>query len=288
MNQGKHIISSAYEHSSVTSCLNYLEKHGFDVDILSVGANGQIDLDELESLIRDDTIMVSIAMINSELGIKQDMSAISKIIRRYPDIVLHSDMTQAIGKTAVDVSLCDLVTFSGHKIYGIKGVGALLRRKHINLEPVIHGGKSTSIYRGGTPAAPLIESLGVALSLAYQDVDQKIAHIIDLNKTLKSKLKETFDQIHINDDDAIPQILNVSFESFESHLLQQALSDKGIYISTQTACSSEASFSSLVYALTGSELWAKTSVRISLSHQTTKDDIDQLIKALKEIHHENR
>lgn len=286
--KGKHIISSPYEHSSVTSCLNYLEKNGFEVDILAYQSDGLIDLDELRSLIRDDTILVSIAMINSELGIKQNIGQIHALLQQYPQVVFHSDMTQAIGKTAVSVNHCDLVTFSGHKIYGLKGIGALLRKKHISLEPVIHGGKSTSIYRGGTPAVPLIESLGLALDKTYQDVDQKIEHITSLNRYLKEQLTRFFADAHINYDQGIPQILNVSFKNFDAHSLQKALSDRDIYISTQTACSSESSYSVAVYQLTKSDLLAKTSVRISLSHLTTFAEVEQLIEALKEIHHENR
>lgn len=138
--KGKHIITSPYEHSSVTSCLSYLAKHGYEVDVIDVDDQGNLLLDDLKELMTKETILVTVAAINSELGIKQDLKAISDIVKQYPHCKFHSDMTQAIGKIDCDVTLCDLATFSGHKIYGLKGIGACLRRLEIDLTPVIHGG----------------------------------------------------------------------------------------------------------------------------------------------------
>lgn len=280
--KGKHIITSPYEHSSVTTCLNYLSKHGFEVDVLDIDQSGLIDLNELENLIRDDTILVSIAMVNSELGIKQDFEAIQKILKSHKQVTFHSDLTQAIGKMNVDIKEIDLVSFTAHKIYGLKGIGALLRKKHINLEPVIHGGTSTSVFRGGTPPTPLIHSLAVALRYAYQDFTEKLAHVKEVNDYLKKSL-ESIKHININYKLGIPQILNVSFLDIPASRLHQELSKRHIYISTQTACNSEASFSQTVKKLTGSDKLASTSVRISISHLTEKAEINQLIDAVKEI-----
>lgn len=285
--KGKHIITSPYEHSSVTSCLNYLATLGFEIDVLGTDKFGNIDLLELEELIQDDTILVSIATINSELGIKQDIKKINEIVRKHPKVVFHSDMTQAIGKVKVDVNQCDLVSFSAHKIYGIKGVGSLLRKEHINLTPVIHGGKSTSIFRGGTPAAPLIYSLGIALKKAYTNFDSKLNHIQKLYDYLVNGLLKEIENAHINYTSGIPQIINVSFVGLNANKLQQTLSNQKIYISTQTACNSESSFSNTVKRLTGRDDLAKSSVRISISHLTEKEELDQLVEAVKVIIHEN-
>lgn len=284
--KGKHIITSPYEHSSVTSCLNYLAKLGFEVDVLGTDEFGNIDLKELEELITDETILVSIAMINSELGIKQDIEKISEIVRHHSGLILHSDMTQAIGKLNVDVSKCDLVTFSGHKIYGLKGIGALLRKESLNLTPVVHGGKSTSKYRGGTPPTPLIYSLGIALEKAYTDFNKKIEYINSLYDYLLDSLKD-IDNSHINYKDGIKQIINVSFIGIKASIMQEELSKRKIYISTQTACNSKASFSNTVKKLTGKDSLATSSVRISLSHLTKKSEIDELISSIKEIINEN-
>jgi len=187
----------------------------------------------------------------------------------------------------VDIKGIDMVSFSAHKFYGLKGIGALLRKKHINLEPVIHGGTSTSVFRGGTPPAPLINSLAVALRYAYQDFTQKLTHIKEVNEYLKESL-ETIKHTNINYKKGIPQILNVSFLEIPASRLHQELSKRHIYISTQTACNSEASFSQTVKKLTGSDKLASTSVRISISHLTKKAEINQLIDAINEIINENR
>ncbi len=284
--KGKHIISTPYEHSSVTVCLNYLEKIGYEVDILQLDKTGRIDLNDLEDLLRDDTILVSIALVNSELGIVQDFQKIKDILKKHPNVRFHSDMTQAIGKMDFDISGIDLISFSAHKIYGLKGIGALLRRPEINLIPVIHGGKSTSIFRGGTPPAPLIRSLALSLHYAYQDFDKKIKHIKELNEYLREELKN-FKHVEINHKLGIPQILNVSFLDVEAGTLHKELSKRHIYLSTQTACSSEAVYSETVKRVTGSDKNAKTSVRISLSHLTKKNELNQFLDACREIIDEN-
>jgi cysteine desulfurase len=285
--RGMHIISSPYEHSSVTSCLNYLAKNGYEIDILDTDKSGLVDLEQLEELIRPDTILVSIAMINSELGIKQDIQKIREVLKKHPDVKFHSDMTQAIGKINVDINCCDLVSFSAHKIYGIKGIGALLRKENINLIPVIHGGKSTSIFRGGTPPTPLIYSLGVALEKVYEDFDIKTTHIVNMYKYLVNQLLPNIDIANLNSKTGIYHIVNISFVGIKAHVLQKALSKRKIYISTQTACNSESSFSLTVKRLTGSDDLAMSSVRISLSYLTKKDELDKLIVAIKEIIDEN-
>lgn len=285
--RGKHIISSPYEHSSVTSCLNYLAKCGYEIDILDIDDQGLVDLNQLEELIRKDTILVSIALINSELGIKQDLKAIKSIIKKQENVIFHSDMTQAVGKINVDVTDCDLVTFTAHKIYGIKGIGALLRKESINLIPVIHGGKSTSIFRGGTPPTPLIYSLGVALEKIYKDFDKKTEHVEELYLYLVHDLLPLVKNANLNYKSGIYHIVNISFLDISASKLQKALSKRGIYISTQTACNSDSSFSITVKRLTGSDELAKSSVRISLSYLTKKTELDDLFEAIKEIINEN-
>lgn len=285
--RGKHIISSPYEHSSVTSCLNHLAQLGYEIDILETDELGLVDIKELDQLIREDTILVSIAMINSELGIKQDIKKIKEVIKKYPHVKFHSDMTQAIGKIQVDVNQCDLVSFTAHKIYGLKGVGALLRKASLNLVPVIHGGKSTSIFRGGTPPTPLIHSLGIALENAYEDFEQKSKHIEEMYNYLIDELLPNIKNAHLNSKTGIHHIINISFLGIKASIIQSGLSKRKIYISTQTACNSESSFSQTVKKLTGSDELAESSVRVSLSYLTEKAELDQLIEAIKEIIDEN-
>ncbi len=279
---GKHIITSYFEHSSVVSCLNYLTRLGFKVDFVESDEFGRISPEAVKKLITDETILVTIAAINSETGLIQDVDSIGKMLSEYENIHFHSDMTQAFGKTDIDISYIDLVSFSAHKFYGIKGIGGLFVRKGTKLEPVIHGGRSTTMYRAGTPATPLILSLAYSLDLAYRNLDSKLETIKEIHDYLIGKL-QAMDSIHINSNEySIPQIVNVSFTKILAHDLHKYLSDREIYISTQTACASDRSFSQTIKRITGSDLYAETSVRISLSHFTTKSEIDELIKTINE------
>ncbi len=281
--RGKHIITSNFEHSSITTTLNYLSKQGFDIDVVDSDDDGLVDLTELEALIREDTILVSIGAVNSETGIVQDIKKISDLLSRYAHLYFHSDMTQAIGKIKLDYNLIDLISFSAHKFYGLKGIGGLLVKRGINLTPQIHGGKSTSKYRAGTPALPLIKSLRNALGFALEDFDGKLLLIKNLHDYLLKKLKK-LDHIAINSNMcSLNQIVNISFLDVLSSNLHKKLSEKGIYVSTTTACASERPLSLTVKKLTGSIERAETAIRVSISHLTTKKEIDALITACEEI-----
>lgn len=281
--RGKKIITSNFEHSSVVSCLNFLAKEGFEIEIVGNDKCGLIDLDELEELLSEDTILVTIGAVNSETGIVQDLDKISKIIKKYPNTIFHSDMTQAVGKIKLNYQVVDLISFSAHKIYGIKGIGGLFRRGNIKLMPLINGGKSLSIYRSGTPATPMILSLRNALEYVFMDFDERFSYIKELNQYFKEKLSE-LEHIEFNSNKySLPQILNISFLDILSHSLQEEMSKRNIFISTSTACGSERPMSLIVKYLTGSDKRAQTSVRISLSHLTKKEEIDDFIAAYKEI-----
>lgn len=274
-NRGKHIITTDFEHSSVYGPLSYLEKLGFKVDIVNVDKDGQIDLEKLKEIISDDTILVSVASVNSEIGLRQPVEQIGKLLKNYPKCFFHVDATQSIGKIHIDLSDIDLVSFSSHKFYGMKGFGVLIKKNNVQLEPLIHGGKSTTIYRSGTPAVPLIVSGAKALRLSYQNLDEKYNYVKELNNYLKGKIKN-FDIIINSNDKCIPHILNVSLLNIKPETMLHALEEYDIYISTKSACSS-AGESRAVYALTHNEKTSLHSIRISLSHLTTKDDIDKFI-----------
>lgn len=276
--RGKHIITSPFEHSSINAPLSYLSDNGFEVDFVKLDSNGMVDLDNLKSLIRDDTILVSIASVNSELGLLQPIKEIADIVKEYPRCYFHSDMTQSIGKVKIDMSNIDFVSFSAHKFFGVKGIGCLLKKDNIVIDPLIHGGKSTTIYRSGTPALPLIVSTAKALRLAYTDFDSKLEHISKLNKKIITELKK-YDKIRINSNDkSIPQIINVSVLGVKPETMLHALEKYDIYISTQSACSS-GTRSAAVYSLTHDEERASSSIRISISYTTTMDEIDYFLKS---------
>lgn len=279
-NRGKHIISTRLEHSSVTAPLSYLQEHGFEVDFVNIDENGKVDLEHLKSLIRDDTILVTIASVNSEVGVVQPIEEIGAILKEYPKLYFHSDMTQSIGRIDIDISNVDLISFSAQKIYGIKGVGCLIKREKIVIDPLIHGGKSTTVYRSGTPATGLIVSLSKAVRLVYDNLKNNYKYVTELNEYLKEKLNNNRN-IHINSNKySSPYILNISIKNIKPETIQHALESEDIYISTQTACSSKSNISRAVLEVTKNEEYAKHSIRISLSHLTTKEELDTFIKIL--------
>ena len=249
-NRGKHIITTKLEHSSILEPLHYLETLGFEIDYVPLDEFGQVDLAILKSLIREDTILVSIASVNSEIGIKQNMKEISQVLKKYPKIIFHSDMTQSIGKEEVDLSLVDLASMSSQKFYGLKGSGILYKKATIELEPLIHGGKSTTIYRSGTPALSLITSFAKALRLAYIDLDKKRKYVEQLHDYLLTSLKK-IEEVHINSNACcLPHIINISIPGIKPETMLHALEEEEIYISTKTACSSNQKESVAVYEIT--------------------------------------
>lgn len=277
-NRGKHIITTPLEHSSIIEPLNYLKELGFEVEYVNLTATGKVDLEDLEKKMRQDTILVTIASINSELGIVQPINEIAKIVKKYPKAYFHTDMTQSIGKEKIDLTNVDLASFSAQKFYGMKGIGALIKKENIVIEPLIHGGKSTTKDRSGTPATPLIVSTAKALRLAYENLEEKQKKVKELNSYLRKQLEQ--ENITVNSPkDAIPYILNISIENIKPETMLHALEEKEIYISTKTACST-AEESKAVLALTKDSTKASHSLRISISHKTTQEELDIFIKEL--------
>ena len=187
----------------------------------------------------------------------------------------HSDMTQCIGKMKVDLSMVDLASVSAQKFYGMKGIGCLIKKNKIDIEPLIHGGKSTTVFRAGTPATPLIASFSKALRLAYQDFEVKNEHVVQLHKYLINKLKDLNIEVNSNEF-CLPYIVNVSLPGIKPETMLHALEQEEIYISTQTACST-GNYSLAVLAVTNDIVKASHSIRISLSYLTTFDELDKFI-----------
>ena len=277
--RGKHIITTELEHSSVVAPLNYLTTLGYEVDFVSLDENGRVNLDDLEALIREDTVLVTISSVNSEVGVKQDLNSISEVIRsRNNKTIFHSDITQSIGKEKIDISCLDLASLSCQKFYGMKGIGVLIKKENISIEPLIHGGKSTTIYRSGTPATPLIASCAKALRLVYEDFDNKLLKVQEIHDYLIDKLKDLDVDINSNEF-CIPHIVNISLKNIKSEVMLHALEEDDIYVSTQTACS-VGDYSKSVYAVTHDKERSTNSLRISISYLTTKEEIDKLIESL--------
>ncbi len=280
-NRGKHIITTELEHSSVIAPMSYLSNLGFTVDFVKLDENGLVDLDDLEKLLNDDTILVSIASVNSEVGVFQDINKIASIVKKYPKCYFHSDVTQSIGKQRIDFTNIDLASFSAQKFFGMKGVGCLIKKESIVIEPLIHGGKSTTIYRSGTPATPLIASVAKALRLAYDNFDEKVKKVTEIHDYLIEKIKDL--DIYINSNSyCLPNMVNVSLKNIKPETMQHALEEYDIYISTQTACST-GEYSKAVYAVTRDKEKSRHSIRISLSYKTTKKEIDEFVNVFSKL-----
>lgn len=278
-NRGNHIITTNLEHDSINEPLRYLEQQGFIIDYVNL-KDGLVDLEHLDSLLTDKTVLVSIAHVNSEIGLTQDLVEISKVVRKYKKCYFHSDVTQSVGKIDVDFSILDFASMSAHKVYGIKGIGILFKKVSINIEPLIHGGKSTNIYRSGTPTTELIVSYAKALRLIFENKNINYKKLTELNDYLVKNLKEINNITLNNNENCIKNIINISVDGIKPESLLHHLEQKEIYISTKTACS-KGGASKSVYAFTNDIALADSSLRISLSHLTTKKEIETFLIELK-------
>lgn len=277
-NRGNHIITTNLEHSSVIAPLNYLTKEGFTVDYVKIKDNGLVDIENLKELLTDETILVSISIVDSEIGIRQNINEIGKLLKEYPKCIFHVDCTQGIGKINIDFTNIDLASISAHKFYGLKGIGLLIKKENIVIEPLIHGGKSTTIYRSGTPPLPLIVSLMKALELIIPNIDKNYEYITKLNNIIKDKLS-TYELVHINStENSIPHILNFSLLKIKPETFIHALEEYNIFISTKSACSKSNTISSSVYALTKNEELSYQTLRISLSYLTTIEEVNKFLE----------
>lgn len=277
-NRGNHIITTNLEHSSVIAPLNYLTKEGFIVDYVKIKDNGLVDIENLKELLTDETILVSISIVDSEIGLRQNINEIGKLLKEYPKCIFHVDCTQGIGKINIDFTNIDLASISAHKFYGLKGIGLLIKKENIVIEPLIHGGKSTTIYRSGTPPLPLIVSLMKALELIVPNIDKNYEYITKLNNIIKDKLS-TYELVHINStENSIPHILNFSLLKIKPETFIHALEEYNIFISTKSACSKSNTISSSVYALTKNEELSYQTLRISLSYLTTLEEVNKFLE----------
>lgn len=285
-NRGKHILISALEHNSIVSASTHFQERGFEVELIPVNKDGLIDTTALKNLLRDDTILVSVCYVDSEIGLKQPIEAIGEILKEYPNCVFHTDASQAVGKISTNFNNVDLVTITPHKFYGLNGIGIVIKKKDISLTPQINGGKSLTIYRSGTPDTASIVSLKLALELAVKNLSNRYDYIKELSETLKQELKK-YKNVHINNTDAsIPHTINFSVKGIKSIDLQKRLEDYNIYVSTKTSCCPIETPSKLVYALTKDKILSSTSIRVSLSHLTTKEEINEFLRVFDIIYKE--
>ena len=276
------IIISALEHSSIVAPANYLASLGYDVSVIPLNDKGLVDLDVLKNEIDDNTFLVSICAVDSELGTVQPIEEIGEILKDR-DIIFHTDATQAIGKVKFNYDNVDFITFAPHKFFGLNGFGVLVNRNDIKLIPIIHGGKSTTIFRSGTPVTANVLALGKALELAMDNLDERYNYISKLNKKLRDEFKNIV-CIHINSpESAIPNTLNISLIGKDTKKILKELEENNIYLSTTTACALGNSPSKSVLAITHSEELASNTLRISMSHLTTEEEINRFLEIFKKL-----
>jgi len=278
--KGKHIITSKTEHKAVLDTCRQLEREGFEVTYLDPEPTGLIDLEKLKAAMRDDTIVVSIMHVNNEIGIIQDIAAIGEITRE-KGIIFHVDAAQSAGKVPIDLESMkvDLMSFSGHKIYGPKGIGALyVRRKpRVRIEAQMHGGGHERGMRSGTLATHQIVGMGEAFRIAKEQMKEDKQRITRLRDKLYHSLQD-IEEVYLNGDidHQVPNILNISFNFVEGESLIMAL--KGIAVSSGSACTSSSLEPSYVLrALGRNDELAHSSIRFSIGRFTTEEDIDAAI-----------
>jgi cysteine desulfurase len=284
--KGKHIITVNTEHKAVLDTCAYLQQQGFDITYLPVQQDGLIDLAELESALREDTILVSVMHVNNELGVIQDIESIGKVCRE-KDVLFHVDGAQSVGKMTIDLAALpiDLLSMSAHKFYGPKGMGALYvrRRPKINLEAQIHGGGHERGMRSGTLATHQIVGMGEALELASRDMEAENERIKALRIALWNGLSK-IEGVYLNghEEKRIAGILNVSFADVDGESLMMGLND--IAVSSGSACTSASLEPSYVLkALGRSDELAHAGIRFSVGRFTTQDDIDYVVNKVTDV-----
>jgi cysteine desulfurase len=283
---GKHIITTFLEHSSVSSPLTSLKEQGYEIDLLEINSDGKVNIESLKELLRQDTILVSICGVDSELGTIQPIEQISKIIKDYPNCYLHVDCTQAIGKININLQYVDLISFAPHKFYGLNGFGGLLKRKGIVLEPLIHGGASTSIYRSGTPVTGQVVAMEKATEIAFSKLEERYKYVKEINSYLRENLKK-YNNVQINtQNEENPFILNLGVKGVKAVDFKQKLEQYGVCISIKSACSVLISPSRPVMAITHDRKRAFSSWRISISHLTTMEEINKFLEIFDKCYKE--
>lgn len=287
--RGNHIVTSKFEHSSVLKVLKHYENKGLKITYLDLNAHGMIDLEQLKEIINENTILVSIMMVNNEIGTVLPIESISQIVKqKNKDTKLHVDGIQAFGKIETDVKKLkvDTFSFSSHKVHGPKGVGGLYVKKDIALEPISFGGSQENGLRSGTENVPGIVGFGKSIQILKETYDKEIQHIKEVKNYFLTNLKSNIEGIKINslqDDRCAPHILNISFIGVRGEVLLHYLEDKGVYVSTASACSSHGKKKSHVLEAIGlSDAEIEGAIRFSFSHYNTIEEIDYAIEILKE------
>ncbi|MBR5995516.1 MAG: cysteine desulfurase NifS [Eubacteriaceae bacterium] len=286
-NKGKHIITTVIEHHAILNACNYLERSGYDVTYLSVDENGLISLEELKAAIRPDTILISVMFANNEIGTIEPITEIGRIAHEH-GILFHTDAVQAYGHIPIDVKHLgiDMLSVSGHKINAPKGIGFLYIRKGIKIEPLIHGGSQERGKRGGTTNVAGIIGLAKATELAAESLDKRAEYERELRDYLIGRIENEIPYALLNGDRSkrLPNNVNFCFRFIEGESMLLLLDQYGICASSGSACTSGSlDPSHVLLAIGRPHEIAHGSLRLTLSEETRKDDIDFTVDTLKHI-----
>jgi cysteine desulfurase len=287
--RGNHIITTKIEHSSSLNVMKNFEKDGLTVTYLNTDKFGNIDMEEFEKVLDEDTILVSMIHVNNEIGTIQDIEKISKIIKKKGfQALIHLDGVQSFGKIKCSLKQLgvDTYSFSGHKVHGPKGIGGLYIRDGLHLNPIVFGGNQEKGLRSGTENVQGIIGLGEAIRILDNNFIEESEHVKELKTYMANRVKEEIEDIKINTpmgENSSPYILNISFRNTRGEVLLHYLEDKDIYVSTSSACSSRGTGKSLVLKSIGlDDNDIEGTIRICFSYEITKEDIDYTVEVLKD------
>ena len=283
--RGNHIITSASEHPSVLNSVLELKDFGYEVTVLPVNEKGAVEVKTLKAAIKDNTILVSLMMVNNETGAINPIKEIGEYLKKFPKIAFHVDMVQAMGKLPLDLDNIDMFSIAGHKIHGLLGSGLLVKEKKVILKAINNGGGQENNLRSGTNTLALSASLAKAIRLAISNQAKDYEHVKILSKRLLDYLKDNQDKYRINSFfEENPYIVNFSLRNHKASVVVEALSNRGIMVSSLSACHAKhEDYSAVVYAMTNDLNIAHNTIRVSFGKDNTLEEVEALIKNLESI-----
>ena len=282
---GNKIITTSVEHASVGSPMDFLAGMGFDVVRIGVDSSGQIDMDQLMSEVDDDTIIVSVMYVNNEIGTVMPIADITRLIKeKNPNVLFHVDAIQAFGKYRIYPKRMgiDMMSISGHKFHGPKGVGALFIRDRVKVKPIIYGGGQQSGMRSGTENVPGIAGMALAAEITYNGLEEKMEHLRQLKEHLISELTQ-IDDVYSNSGDA-PHIASITFKGVRSEVMLHALEEREVYVSSGSACSSNKQHASGTLKAIGlPQDKLESTLRFSFSPENTMEQVDYAVECCRQL-----
>ena len=283
--RGNHIITSVSEHPSVLNSVLELKEFGYEVTVLPVNEKGAVEVKTLKEAIKENTILVSLMMVNNETGAINPIKEIGEYLKNFPKIAFHVDMVQAMGKLPLDLNNIDMFSIAGHKIHGLLGSGVLVKEKKIILKAINNGGGQENNLRSGTNTLALSASLAKAIRIAISNQAKDYEHVKTLSERLLDYLKDNQDKYLINSYyEENPYIVNFSLRNHKASVVVEALSNRGIMVSSLSACHAKhEDYSAVVYAMTNDLNIAHNTIRVSFGKDNTIEEVEALIKNLESI-----